>query len=70
MGMGGEWWPWKGGTPGTREEVPVPAGQGVLWSIGTDRVDDRGTVATTPVAYNTRSYGDLVYLVPRPPKKR
>jgi hypothetical protein len=53
-----------------REEAYVPAGQGVLWSVGPDRVDDGATLATGPSAYQTRSMGDLVYLVPRPPKKR
>ena len=60
-------WPWKGTTIG-REEAYVPAGQGVLWSVEPD-----GSTAPhgdRPATYHTRTMGDLVYLVPRPPKKR
>jgi hypothetical protein len=40
-------WPWRG-HQGGREEVHVPAGQGVLWSVGPDKVDDRACLATSP----------------------
>ena len=65
---GQELWPWQFST--SREVATVPAGQGILWSVGPDRVDDRAALATGPGAAYSRQSGDLVYLVPRPPKKR
>lgn len=66
---GNELWPWKG-SGGGREEAHVPAGQGILWSIGPDRIDDHANLAMGPFGSYGRSYGDLVYLVPRPARKR
>ncbi|HET6575819.1 MAG TPA: hypothetical protein VFG68_19615, partial [Fimbriiglobus sp.] len=48
------------------EEVPVPAGQGILWSVGPDEMDNLGTVAIDPGMTGQRPAGDLVYLIPPP----
>jgi hypothetical protein len=45
----------------------VPAGQGILWSVGEDGHDDRGRQHTT----STTSPGeDLIYLVPPPTQRK
>jgi hypothetical protein len=48
----------------------VPAGQGVLWSVGPDLTDDGAAVATEVRAVRTAAPGDIVYLVPLPPAEK
>jgi ABC-type transport system involved in multi-copper enzyme maturation permease subunit len=48
------------------EEVTIPAGQGILWSVGPDGVDSLGAVAIDPRSASQQPHGDLVYLIPRP----
>lgn len=56
---------WSGGGA-ISVEVTVPAGQGILWSIGPDGVDSLGVIAIDPQSGSQRPTGDLVYLIPRP----
>jgi hypothetical protein len=44
----------------------VPAGQGILWSVGEDRVDDGGHDQLDRQSPGTRRGVDLIYLVPLP----
>jgi hypothetical protein len=53
--------------PPTKE---VPAGQGVLWSVGEDGQDDGGLRQVAPNEPRTMPGQDLIYLVPRPPSKQ
>jgi hypothetical protein len=48
----------------------VPAGQGILWSVGDDRVDDGGRRQGLhpSVAQRTAPGEDLIFLVPLPVK--
>jgi hypothetical protein len=43
----------------------VPAGQGILWSVGEDRIDDGG-VQQSRTPSNTAFGEDIIYLVPPP----
>jgi hypothetical protein len=47
----------------------VPAGQGILWSVGEDRVDNggRGQVGSNPRLTRDATGEDLIFLVPLPP---
>lgn len=66
------------GVPGVEEPGPehdstifVPAGQGILWSVGEDRRDDGGKIQglTKFVEKPTSAGEDLIYLVPLPARK-
>jgi hypothetical protein len=48
------------------DDVAVAPGQGILWSVGPDEMDNLGTVAIDPSMAGQRPAGDLVYLIPRP----
>jgi hypothetical protein len=50
----------------SREEIEVPAGQAILWCVGSDMVDDQGLFQ----AIGRQDTGDVVRLVPAPPKPR
>jgi hypothetical protein len=50
----------------SREEIEVPAGQAILWCVGPDMVDDQGLFQ----AIGRQDTGDVVRLVPPPPKPR
>jgi hypothetical protein len=72
-GMGGA--PAMPGGPGGPVEVPpevkeVPAGQGILWSVGEDGQDDGGLRRPRPDEFSTMDGHDLIYLVPLPPGKQ
>jgi hypothetical protein len=61
-----------GGPPLAQEEwrppvKEVPAGQGVLWSVGEDGQDDGGLRRPPPNQPATMAGQDLIYLVPLPP---
>jgi hypothetical protein len=49
----------------SRETVTVPAGQGIVWSIGPDGLDGGGVLGTESAYARDRGYGDLIYLIPR-----
>jgi hypothetical protein len=51
---------------GPYEHRSVPAGQGILWSVGFDGRDDGGRVQEWPDPA-AKSGSDVLYLVPRPP---
>ncbi|HEY8504448.1 MAG TPA: hypothetical protein VIL46_07675, partial [Gemmataceae bacterium] len=56
------------GTPGpTRELIKVPAGQGILWSVGPDRRDDGGH---RMLKFHVPEWNgeDWIFLVPLPPQ--
>jgi ABC-type transport system involved in multi-copper enzyme maturation permease subunit len=46
----------------------VPAGQGILWSVGEDHVD-HGARLHSPRAQRDQGGADIIFLVPLPPKK-
>ena len=46
------------------ESVTVPPGQAILWSVGTDQVDQGGKNLPFALLYGPRNPRDLVYLVP------
>jgi hypothetical protein len=50
--------------PGPPLRVPVPAGRGILWSIGENRTDDGGKKQGYPPA--RESGEDIIFLVPPP----
>jgi hypothetical protein len=52
------------------EVKEVPAGQGVLWSVGEDGQDDGGLRRPRPDEFSTMAGQDLIYLVPLPPGKQ
>jgi hypothetical protein len=54
-----------GGMAGGRRRW-VPPGQGILWSVGNDRHDDKGLVQVNHGG--TTDQGELIFLVPRPPR--
>jgi hypothetical protein len=57
-----------GGPVDVRPEVKeVPAGQGILWSVGEDGEDDGGLRRPRPDEFTTMAGQDLIYLVPLPP---
>lgn len=61
-------WPKVGGqAPGSIEESTqeVPAGLGILWSVGSDGQDNGGRSQETDAGYPS-STSDLIYLVPPP----
>jgi hypothetical protein len=45
----------------------VPAGQGILWSVGEDRVDGGGHVQQGPHSPGLTQSEDMIFLVPLPP---
>ena len=45
----------------------VPAGQGILWSVGEDRKDNGGHAQQGPWSPGSTSDMDLIFLVPLPP---
>jgi hypothetical protein len=48
----------------------VPAGQGILWSVGEDGVDDGGKRQDpVPERQQTRPGEDIIFLVPLPPRR-
>jgi hypothetical protein len=47
----------------SREEIDVPAGRAVLWSVGPDLTDDHGLI----MIVGRQGTGDIVKLVPPPP---
>jgi hypothetical protein len=53
--------------PPTRK---IPAGQGVLWSVGEDKVDDGGHRQSRSSSGQTALGEDNVFLVPLPPKAK
>jgi hypothetical protein len=64
-----------GGPPMAAEEwrppaKEVPAGQGVLWSVGEDGQDDGGLRRPPPNEAATMAGQDLIYLVPLPPSQQ
>jgi hypothetical protein len=50
----------------SREEIAVSAGQAILWCVGPDMVDDQGLFQ----AIGQQVPGDIIRLVPPPPKPR
>ena len=48
--------------------LDLPAGRGILWSVGPDKIDDGGKVWADPKtgASTTVRTGDLIYPVPEP----
>jgi hypothetical protein len=49
----------------------IPPGQGVLWSVGTDGIDDGGHRQTTLSSKGETAPGeDVIFLVPLPPKAK
>jgi hypothetical protein len=57
-------WPEGGGMPGKTRQLP--AGQGVLWSVGKDGADDGGR--RSGQTRQPEPGTDLIFLVPLPPK--
>jgi hypothetical protein len=57
-----------GGAPGGRK-VTVPAGQGILWSVGEDGQDDGGRRQVSTGNERTKLGEDRIFLVPLPPRK-
>jgi ABC-2 family transporter protein len=53
--------------PPTRK---IPPGQGVLWCVGEDKVDDGGHRQSRSSSGETVPGGDIVFLVPLPPKAK
>jgi len=57
------------------EPIRVPAGQGILWSVGPDGIDNRGTKqgapssSMDPSVWNRGGF-DLIFLVPPWPKEK
>ena len=65
--------PFNGAWPAPAAEVKVPAGQGILWSVGPDKIDDGGHRQVggydgIPLNHLDTIYDkqDLIYLVPLP----
>jgi hypothetical protein len=57
---------------GILEQVTIPAGQGLLWSVGPDLVDQGGTKQGVHIPLEKQHGVDLIYPVPswpEPPKK-
>lgn len=53
--------------PADRRVADVVPGQGILWSVGPDRVDDQGQILTDRSWSNgVPGRGDLIYIVPLP----
>jgi hypothetical protein len=71
-GLGQAGGPQPGGPPAVPPPVPgkeVPAGQGVLWSVGEDKRDDGGRQQAGPGNAPTGVGEDLIFLVPLPPRR-
>jgi hypothetical protein len=49
----------------TYEDVVIPTGQGIVWSVGPDGVDSGGVVALDPRNPGRKAAGDLVYPIPQ-----
>jgi hypothetical protein len=47
----------------------IPAGQGILWSVGEDKQDDDGRRQADPDHGFSQAGEDLIYLVPLPPRR-
>ena len=47
--------------------LELPAGRGILWSVGADKIDDDGKwLAVPPSGPSAPPQGDLIFLVPPP----
>ncbi len=46
--------------------LELPAGRGILWSVGPDRIDDGGKWLAVPTGANPVPQGDLIFPVPPP----
>jgi hypothetical protein len=60
------------GEPPGEPSREVPAGQGILWSVGEDRNDDGGhrqALPTGQFASAGRGPSDIIFLVPLPPRR-
>jgi ABC-2 family transporter protein len=53
--------------PTTRK---IPPGQGVLWSVGEDKIDNGGHRQSAPFSGQGAPGEDLIFLVPRPPQAK
>ncbi len=56
--------------PGPADVRKIPPGQGVLWSVGEDKVDDGGHRQVGPSDGPPAPGEDLIYLVPLPAKEK
>jgi hypothetical protein len=51
-------------------QVKLAAGTGVLWSVGPDKADNGGTYGLSMKGSPSSPAGDLIFVIPRPEKKR